>query len=289
MTAYNNIHIDGTAYAEQVAVRPGVLGIELNGGVPGMPGMPAPPPADSRSQDEQIKTAAKKEFETGIFNLLLQISHLQSGRAIMKEIRRLGRWIRIVPYIPEGEDWTGASERPYNETAGTRKHWLKRDNDGDVYAKRERGSGLGSACEIKFITPGLAARLRTPAAIKTPTKMPDPLAKADEILVHEMVHAIRDLAGVSARCRVPRQPRYDNFEEFYAIVVANVFRSECGRKEVRNDNHHAFESMSVGGKGFLALQFNRIHMQRFCRQHPFLAAELSSVSAYFNPFQHLRT
>jgi|SRR5215204_713932 len=287
MTSFLNIRIDGAAYGEEV-VSKSKPAWELAPAV-GIPGIPTAPATSSPEQNEPVKKAAAKDYENGVFKVLLQIDQTQSGHALIGEIHRIGRTVTIVPLIPVGQDWTGASARPFDETAATRKHWLKRDKDGDPYKDRERGTGAGSDCEIEFITSSLAQRVYSEPAIKTPKKKPNPLALADEILVHELLHAVRDMAGASFRRRVPRQPRYDNFEEFYAIVVANVYRSECGRSGVRSDNHSTFESMYVDGKGFLRLHFNRMHLQRFCRRHENLAAELSKISTYFNPFQHLRT
>jgi hypothetical protein len=117
---------------------------------------------------------------------------------------------------------------------------------------------------------------------------PETLAFEDEILIHEMVHAIRQTAGLSNRRAVPRQPRYDTMEELVAIVVANIYRSERHRIGVRNSDHRTAEIMAVSGKHFLHLEFNRAHLRRFCWQHPAFVRDLSAIDAYFNPFQHMK-
>jgi hypothetical protein len=56
----------------------------------------------------------------------------------------------------------------------------------------------------------------------------------DEILLHEMVHALRDMQGLTNP--VPTTLRYKNEEEFLAIVVANVYVSKKkGNKLLRPD------------------------------------------------------
>src|SRR5262249_25408038 len=47
-------------------------------------------------------------------------------------------------------------------------------------------------------------------------------------------HALRDLNGL-ARCEAVGE-RFDDIEEFWAILIANIYRSECGRSGLRGDH-----------------------------------------------------
>ena len=167
--------------------------------------------------------------------------------------------------------------------------------NGDGYPKepRRRGTGVGADAEIKFITPTLAQSInRSVAGVAVKSAWteghdPNTLAFEDEILVHELVHAVRGMAGLRTGRRVRRQPHYGNTGEFYAIVVANIYRSECGRGGVRNDNHSEWAIMYVGGRDFLKIQLNRSDLRRFRRQHPLFVKSLHAIDTYFNPFRHM--
>jgi len=53
---------------------------------------------------------------------------------------------------------------------------------------------------------------------------------ADEALLHELVHASRKVRGV--QYHMPVGGGYGNHEEFLAALVANMYRSEKGLKQL---------------------------------------------------------
>jgi hypothetical protein len=323
-----NIHIDGSAFgARRAAAARSHRGrwdtaSAWNGGIIGV----APPPSPLHSSTrlgprdyagplgtewsehsaaaiEELREFVQEEeegqFKSRVRKILNDIGSRKSGRAVLNEIGRQTQRVTITPYLPADYQWTNGSARPVdgNWTDATRKNWLIRDNDGDPMRYKngdrtwERGTGAGTGAIIEFITPELMRSLINDLAVRQKWSAggdPHSLAFADEILVHELVHAIRIMAGMSVDRRVPRQPRYGTIEEFFAIVVANVYRSECGRGGVRNANHGAWETMYLSGEHFLKLQFNRAHLRQFRRDHPHLVAELRQVETYFNPFRHMR-
>lgn len=292
---YLNIHIDGTAFGANVESKSRPEDLAASGAFSGVPGAPSSTDTTQRVADllAERRRAATKRYEEAVFRVLVAISHQRSGRAVIAEVRRSGKQVTIVPYLPSDQDWENASARPVNVEDATRKHRRPRDSDGDPIEEVRRGTGRGSDSEIQFIPKDLATSINSHTAVKvksawTPGHDPYSLAFEDELLLHELVHSFRQAAGQSNRRRVPRQPRYDTMEELVAITVTNVYRSECHRPGVRNDNHGKLELMFCSGEHFLKLQFNRIHLWKFCRQHPILARDLGSINTYFNPFQHLR-
>ncbi len=69
---------------------------------------------------------------------------------------------------------------------------------------------------------------------------------SDEVLLHELVHSMEQVEGKLDQCEVypPRfDPTYatDNVAEFFAVLVANLYSSETGRK-LRQD-HRSFKVM----------------------------------------------
>ena len=69
----------------------------------------------------------------------------------------------------------------------------------------------------------------------------------DEILLHEMVHGLRQLRGTTDSHKPADAPNMDTVEEFMAIVVSNVYRSELNRPGLRAD-HHGFAPLP-GARG----------------------------------------
>jgi hypothetical protein len=114
----------------------------------------------------------------------------------------------------------------------------------------------------------------------------------DEILLHEMVHALRRMRNTVDNHKPLDQPRYDTVEEFMAIVVSNVYRSEMNRPGLRAD-HHGFTALppaqenaqaflDAPGKG---ADSNKSRMQEFKKDNPDFFNDLKKSPAKFNPFK----
>jgi hypothetical protein len=70
-------------------------------------------------------------------------------------------------------------------------------------------------------------------------------AFADEELLHEIFHSLRCASGIQDKWTNDKLKAalYDDQEEFYAILVANIYRSEMKRQGVRA-NHHSYSTLS---------------------------------------------
>jgi hypothetical protein len=119
-------------------------------------------------------------------------------------------------------------------------------------------------------------------------------ADADEVLLHEMLHAYRALAGHVRMdaCQVAPDKQYDNIEEFWAIVVTNVYLSEKGKTLLRQD-HASFVPLKPAWRtsaGFLTdpdlLKWSRALLRQ---EETLLKAIDDSLAATtpFNPFHEL--
>lgn len=110
-----------------------------------------------------------------------------------------------------------------------------------------------------------------------------PGSASDELLLHEIVHALNDLSGRSQACAAA--PRgFTNLEELCAITVTNVYSSETGRG-LRRD-HEGFRPLSadlaVPGMYYSAYQ---AEIDAFMAVQPGLVRLLSELEIEFNPFQ----
>src|SRR5262249_50212980 len=118
----------------------------------------------------------------------------------------------------------------------------------------------------------------------------------DTTMLHELVHALREMRG--QMYQVPTLDKgYDNEEEYFAILVANIYMSEQGKKNRRKARHSHTklpEALSTS-ETFLGKDAsppsrdqleNRRLVHKFVCQNYNLCAYLSrSVTAAFNPIR----
>jgi hypothetical protein len=113
----------------------------------------------------------------------------------------------------------------------------------------------------------------------------------EEVLVHELVHAMREMEGkFNPITLLEPDKAYDNVEEFYAILVANVFMSERGEKQMRKDHQdvkHPPKAAWSSSAGFLSDATNRKWVKQFCLfEEPTLARQIAALTT--SPFNPIR-
>jgi hypothetical protein len=87
-------------------------------------------------------------------------------------------------------------------------------------------------------------------------------------------------------------PGYTTYEEFFAIVVSNMYRSEKGLTTLRKD-HAGFDSLPpdlTDPEKFLKDASNTDHIQKAVEEDPkkILMNHLADVPCRFNPFKVFR-
>jgi hypothetical protein len=149
-----------------------------------------------------------------------------------------------------------------------------------------QGSGRGSDSRIAF----------TPSRFSTYCSKKSSVGKAagaqpDDILLHEIVHAMRQMRGKSDLA--PLGHGFDTEEEFYAILLTNIYASEAGRQQDLRANHHGFDPIDASqdtDAEFLPAADKHDYRYRLVdkmvHQEPKLVAELRAVKdAAFNPIR----
>jgi len=220
-----------------------------------------------------------------------------AGQAIVMRIKSSPKTLRLIPYDdtdcnastksanPSGSAPAGVS----GKLTGGAKWYAGHPDDPMTRSVDERfssptsggGTGAGSNVTIKF-TPhiyGAAGCFKGYYG-----------SLADEVLLHEMVHALRSMQG-----RLNAVPTGDSFtgymneEEFLAIVAANVYISAKGSPQLRADHsgHSPLRSPLDTSAGFLtdAGNLKLMNIHRLLWTDTFNA--LSKVTAKFNPFREL--
>lgn len=215
-------------------------------------------------EDEPVWKKAADDYEVEVRRVLDKLRGWGTGRAVLKAISATPRTMLIEPLLETPGGQTNAYATP-----------------GDKKAARRDGSDT----TVSF-TP---AHWVASAATKSITGLSywsGPGTEPDELLLHEMTHGLRHMAGLRMRRNVPLQKEYDTFEEWFAILVANIYRSERGRSDLRAD-HGGFSTLASLGinnqEDFVGYRLNRQHLKKFQKQQPAFFADLRSVKAAFNP------
>jgi hypothetical protein len=206
-----------------------------------------------------------RDFETRIVEMLNKIVARKVGQQVLSNLPQ-GKTVKVLPIVRSGPFVPLCTAQSEHHSLEDDKHAVIRIDPDDWKPNSSCNSGDAAG------------------------------ATDDEVLLHEMLHAYRQLSGRSDSdaCNVPPEKQYDTIGEFWAIVVTNIYMSEKGKKHLRQD-HHSFTplppkwSTSVG---FLSdsdlLKWSRTILSQ---EEKLLKAIDTSIAATtpFNPFHELLT
>ena len=242
--------------------------------------------------------------------LLTKLRWKWTGWAVFCEIlRQAGKKMRIMPYMDgvnslsptDTKDQAIAKlKQNFNATAGP-TDWSKSAPKGQTVlqcggpTQNQQigtlvGDGTGSDVVVNF-TPAMWTKGDVTAAFGA-ANAAGPGVRKEEILLHEMVHGMRQMTGTARCAAVPDNPGMDTVEEFMAIVISNVYRSEQNLPGLRAD-HWGFAALSADlsdSNKFVnnskdGATSNSKRLQQLKHEHPQLCENLKKVQATFNPFQ----
>jgi hypothetical protein len=114
-----------------------------------------------------------------------------------------------------------------------------------------------------------------------------PAGPTDEALIHELVHALRIASG---RCRPVAVPvkynlRFDNVDELLAVVIANIYRSENHRCNLRAEHRgHRPLQPPFTDPGAFYLAYEQ-ELDALWGRMMFLFVHVAQVICPFNPIR----
>ena len=229
--------------------------------------------------------ATPAQYEQAVLRLLHRIHHSHTGQAVFHEfVKRSNHLMKIIPLenvfnaFAGPTDWLHATEKGQVERSGADGHVLL-DNNGKPIV----GQGGGSDSVVSF-TPLTFSKYCSQQKHGHKSG-----AHPDEVLFHEMIHATRQMRGIFDP--LPLGFLYDTEEEFYAILLANIYASETGRAiDIRSD-HHGFEHLTTDTNAkFLPKRDNNDYRYRLVaklvHEEPKMAYELNKLKhTPFNPIR----
>jgi hypothetical protein len=179
-----------------------------------------------------IKIDGDDAHRSGVVAQLDRLMQTFAGWAVITEAYYLSRRTMFIrPYVPSLQ-WgqCNATATPTDAAGATLRDTTVLDDHDRLPAPgqpRTIGTGAGSDTIVRY----------SPTTFQGGSVCASgPGATPDEILLHEMTHGIRHMAGRAVREQVVGNPGMTNYEEFVAIVVSNIYRSERGMTQLRRDH-----------------------------------------------------
>lgn len=268
----------------------------------------------SKNDNTEV-TMTIEGYYLDVMLLLTRIRWKWTGWAVVTEIwRQRNRVMKIQPYNRGLESLSPTDTRVqaiqklktnFNATAGP-TDWTKSAPKGqtvlscggpnqnqalkDTSNNNLIGDGTGSDTIVNF-TPAMWVSSDVAAAFGA-ANAAGPGVRKDEILLHEMVHGMRQMTGTSLCSATPDNPGLDTVEEFMAIVISNMYRSENNMPGLRAD-HWGFVPLSgdlSDSQAFIDKDkdkptSNYKRLLQLKREHPDLCSNLKKVPSTFNPFK----
>jgi hypothetical protein len=169
---------------------------------------------------------AQIDYRNEVLKQLGALGGRRTGKALLAEISGVSsKTVAIVPTFTD--DPFDADTHADDAVAATRLGFKERDQDGLSFPGPILGTGQGSDSTVHY----------TPVPKGTASSGPGSLS--DEILLHELVHAGRQVKGIQNFEAIHNGAQ--NEEEYLAIIVTNVYLSEKKQTKFRGPNHKAFD------------------------------------------------
>jgi hypothetical protein len=232
-------------------------------------------------------------FEAPVGRVLDGIAKTRVGRAVLDEIAARPHQVTIIPFrdtlppnassgavLASGDRKDVLAAVAARTVKGrpvmlpdTSKPGVCRDVPLRVNGKVLRGTGAGTDEVVQFTPRHWSGEGRK--------------LTAETVLVHELTHSLRAAAGAMQRKSLCNA--FDDQEEFFAVLVENLFRSECakgGQQLMLRWHHHGHTEMppKLADPAF----FFRFHRQRIVqieREMPRFITKLMDIrDIAFNPF-----
>ena len=229
----------------------------------------------------EISVAYRREVE----KYLDLVRSTQAGQILFRHLNFRDNWLLIQPFVPTASDpvnsdaapkaWADAA--PLGYIASTTQ--LKFPGIAPIDFPTSIGTGAGTSVYVHF-HPATWTELNRRVGYLTPGNGPG------EVLYHEMVHGLRELKGqLRYRDKVAGEPNMDSVEEFYAIMAANVYRSERGFTQLTHD-HRLFSWLRADLRDPANYYGNfKIYIDQWFNEHRAYCLDMARSPAKFNPFQ----
>jgi hypothetical protein len=205
-------------------------------------------------------------FVSDVSDVLAMINSYPTGRAVIGEVSRLGR-IRVEPFA-------GGFNAETSKIPGSPIFW----------ETTEKALIRFTPLTFTFAITIVGHTFRDPRQLF-------PGMAVDEVLIHEMVHAVNALGpGLNLHKPKGKMAVYDTYDDFYAITATNIYESEKGRPPSMLRDTHALTAAGMKdweaiSEIFLFMDGHFPWIKKFCEQNNHFAHMLARSHARFNPLR----
>jgi len=241
-------------------------------------------------------TAIRKDLSLDLweYGIRLQICNLtvvppvQTSKAVLESLRGSGRKVIILPAAPgdartepiAGIEWLQRSRSTWPDATPKDLPPLycadgsveNRNSTGTPLPLRGlKGTGRGTDSAIYFTSQDYIKTCGLPGG------------RSDEVLLHELVHALRMAWGTNL-C-LGMDDGFDTIEEFYAILITNIYRSECGYKTLRADHNGKEKLPDALANDAAYYKRYKEKIDKLAQDYPVLCKTIAAVPSKFNPIR----
>ena len=233
----------------------------------------------------QLRRWIPNAYEAAVAAILNRIAIVPIGALVLRSLRQP---VQIEPWqnltVRNASADAAASDWPTYNRGYRAGAPMVQCGGGDVpYIPSQVGTGEGTNARVHFTpsqwmsgTTGLSgsARHGGPAG---------PGGAEDEVLLHELFHALRITMGLGdCRQLTGRMQRYNDRSEFYAIIVENIYSSQSGRQP--RTGHHGYSPM-LNQNTYLTNSRHEWMIRLFCESQPLFTIDAARQRGRFNPFR----
>ncbi len=200
------------------------------------------------------------DYERQVFDCLLKIGSYKTGRQVLAESFKLKKDFYILPL----------GERDKVIRMGSQ--WL--DNEPGANAYTRTANALEPTTRVLFTPHQRCSKCADPLNIGDP----------DVTLLHELVHAVRP-GMVNTLLPRSTEDAWSNHEEFFAVVVENMYRAERGDKRLRGGwDTSTLSSNRSTSAGFLQDKTIKARVIEALNREPLAQRLARFTDLPFNPF-----
>lgn len=221
---------------------------------------------------QEDSAAYRREVE----RVLALIQSTRSGQTLIRHINYTHGKMTIAPFVPTEGEPVGAGADPASPAGAAPAGFVVSPPDKASYT----GTHAGSDTTIHF----------HPATWREVNKRRGYIAVGNgpgEVLFHEMVHGFRELGGWEQLGRaMADEPLMTSVEELYAILAANVYRSDRGFTLLRAD--HRLKSPAItDARKYQSGYYEQYqaYIDKWFQEQRAFCIDMANVPTKFNPFR----
>lgn len=235
--------------------------------------------SDLASRTTYIYAGGQAVYESLVLEQLRALSSWPAGLAVIHDIDgRCKDWlgkpvVTIKPLVRSGDVGSNALDDLAAAPAGARVPeyctWAMPGHSDDI---KGTGTGAGTTSVILYDPRDCDGR---------PGNCPD------ELLLHELVHAMRAGRGVYLCARPDGIDAYDNEEEFFAVLIANIYRAGLHRIPPRANHGSDYRGLRSPAEFWANPLLVEKLVTKLWTEQRSVVQQLARLDYYFNPIRDI--